>query len=151
MTISYRSAIPSDATAISNLVGRLSHYFLDDPTSPDGEPFRASITPDAFAERILAPNYQYILAESTDGVCGVVAMRDSSHLYHFFVEATFHNQGVARELWQRAKAGSESPRFTVNSSLFAIPVYSRLGFALAGDVQTKDGVTFQPMVYAAGT
>ena len=151
MTISYRSADTSDAKAISDLVGGLSHYFLDDPSSPDGGPFLASITPEAFAERISAPNYQYILAESRDGVCGVVAMRDDIHLYHLFVDAKFHNQGVARELWRRVKAGSESSRFMVNSSLFAIPVYSRLGFAVAGDVQTKDGVTFQPMVYAAST
>ncbi|MFZ2726876.1 MAG: GNAT family N-acetyltransferase [Methylococcaceae bacterium] len=148
MTISYRAANSSDANAISGLIGGLSHYFLDDPASPDAAPFLASIVPEAISERLLTPNYLYILAEQADSLCGVVAIRDGGHLYHLFVDANFHGQGIARELWRRAMSASGASRFTVNSSLLAVPVYSRFGFALDGDRQTKDGVTFQPMVYA---
>ena len=150
MTIFFRQAERSDAAAISGLVGDLAHYFLADPSSPDGEPFLATITPDAFSERIAAPNYLHILAEDSIGVCGIVAMRDRSHLYHLFVRSELHNQGIARALWKRAKSVSEGSRFTVNSSLFAVPVYMRLGFSQVGPAQTKNGVAFQPMVYPAG-
>jgi hypothetical protein len=42
---------------------------------------------------------------------------------------------------------SNSSFFTVNSSLFAVPVYLRFGFVRAGEQQTRNGVTVQPMVY----
>lgn len=60
--------------------------------------------------------------------------------------ATGHGQGVARALWQRLKAGAgDTPRFTVNSSLHAVPTYAAFGFAPTAEVQARNGVRYQPM------
>ena len=57
---------------------------------------------------------------------------------------------MARELWQLAKeqavrAGNPG-RFTVNSSLGAMPVYERFGFVSSEPTVAKHGIAFQPML-----
>ena len=108
----------------------------------------ATLAPDAMAERICAPNYRHYLAESDSGLSGFIALRDESHVYHLFVEPDVHRQGIARSLWMHAKSSSSHKRFTVNSSLFAVAVYERLGFVATEGPQTKNGLAFVPMVYA---
>ena len=148
MTIIFRPAIFSDATAISELIRSLASYIEDGPVNPDCESYRNTITPAAIADRIAAPGFVYIVAENHSGICGVAGLRDTRHLYHLFVKEEFHRQGLARELWHRVMNTSGSSYFTVNSSLFAVPVYTRLGFVRAGEQQTRNGVTIQPMVYS---
>jgi predicted GNAT family N-acyltransferase len=38
---------------------------------------------------------------------------------------------------------------TVNASVFAVPVYGRFGFEIAGERTTENGVTFVPMILRA--
>jgi GNAT superfamily N-acetyltransferase len=114
---------------------------------PERESYFDTITPEAIADRIAAPGFVYIVAENHSGICGVAALKDARHLYHLFVKEELHRQGLARALWERLMSTSISSFFTVNSSLFAVPVYLRLGFVRAGEQQTRKGVTVQPMVY----
>ena len=41
-------------------------------------------------------------------------------------------------------------KFTVNSSLNAVPVYQRFGFVANGPVVQKHGIAFQPMLLQLG-
>lgn len=88
------------------------------------------------------------MAESPAGLCGVIALRDGSHLYHLFVREDAQRQGVARALWEHAKSRSSSDRFIVNSALPAVSVYARFGFVASGVPQSKNGLTYVPMEYA---
>ncbi len=128
MIFAIRQATVSDARAISGLVTNLAHYFVADPSSPESKRFLDSLTPPAYADRIGSPNYSHYVAEDSTGPCGMIALRDGSHLYHLFVRADAHRQGIARALWEHAMVLSGHSTFTVNSSLFAVPVYERLGF-----------------------
>ena len=69
------------------------------------------------------------------------------HLYHLFVHSSYHRRGIARRLWERARAeiGAAEIRFTVNASLYAVPLYESLGFRASGTETRKDGVIFLPM------
>jgi GNAT superfamily N-acetyltransferase len=115
--------------------------------NPHAESYLNTITPEALSQRIAAPGFVYIVAEDGSGVCGVAGLRDARHVYHLFVRQELHRRGLARELWDRLRKSSDSSFFTVNSSLFAVPVYTRLGFVSAGEKETRNGVTVQPMVY----
>ena len=148
MNFVIRQAEASDAGAISHLVLGVAHYFLADPSSPEVGPFLAGLTPSSYANRIGSSNFSHYVAEDSAGPCGIVALRDGSHLYHLFVTADAHGQGIARALWEHAKALSGRSTFTVNSSLFAVPVYERLGFVTKAPAQTADGLVFVPMGYA---
>jgi ribosomal protein S18 acetylase RimI-like enzyme len=93
--------------------------------------------------------YRFTVAESNGRVLGFIAIRDASHLFHLFVSAEHHGQGIGRSLWQEgltaASKGSRNSTFTVNSSPNAVPVYRRFGFVETGPLVQMHGVSFLPM------
>ena len=144
-----RPAVRDDAPAISRLIRELTKFSLADPDDPESAaPFFDSITPQAI-EGYLDGNYVYHVVEHGDDLAGVVAIRDHSHLYHLFVAERFHRQGLGARLWSHARqvamdAGNEG-LFTVNASVYAVPVYERFGFVAQGPVIHKDGLAFVSM------
>lgn len=147
MNILIRDARTADAKEISELITGWAHHYLDDPASPEAAPFLETLTPSATATRIDSPEFRYYVAEGATGLCGVIALRDHSHLYHLFVRTDAHRQGFARQLWEHARSRSSSCAFTVNSSLPAIPVYERFGFVATSAPQSKNGLSYVPMEY----
>jgi predicted GNAT family N-acyltransferase len=82
---------------------------------------------------------------------GVVAIRDTTHLFHLFVAEHLQGQGIGKLLWNHAKdastaAGNQSP-FTVNSTVYGIPVYESFGFKATGQKTETNGIAFIPMLY----
>jgi GNAT superfamily N-acetyltransferase len=79
-----------------------------------------------------------------------IAGRDNSHVHHLFIGEPFQGRGTARALWQLAKAeairAGNPGRFTVNSSVNAVPVCERFGFVASGRRVETDRVGFQPML-----
>jgi GNAT superfamily N-acetyltransferase len=138
-----------DAPRISALIHELSKPFLVSPSGEGAEPFFAAISESAIQGYVSASNFEYFVAESQSLLAGVVALRDNSHLFHLFVAEPFQGHGLGSKLWHMVKARaiqSGNPgRFTVNSSLNALPVYERFGFVASGAVVQTHGVKFQPM------
>ena len=149
MNFEIHDAAEQDAEAISALIGELKYLFLDASSDEASRSFLQSLTPDAVRQRIACNDYLHLVAESGGQIVGVIVMRNRSHLYHLFVSAPYHRHGIAKSLWARAQRDPGTSTYTVNSSLFAVPVYERLGFTASGSLQSKDGVTFQPMLFAA--
>ncbi len=145
MNPSIRRARKSDAEAISALIVGLKSCFLARPDSAEIQPFLATLEPDATAERIASAEFSYYVAENQSGLCGVIAIRDGTHVYHLFVRPDTQRQGIARALWEHARQHSGATTFTVNSSLYAVPVYERLGFKATAEPLTEHGLTFVPM------
>jgi GNAT superfamily N-acetyltransferase len=145
-----RLATADDAPGISALIRSLSDPFFVSPGGEGAELFLHSISESAVHGYVTAESFHYVVAEANGRVVGVVAVRDSSHLFHLFVAPAFQGQGVARLLWQLASNHALTlgnlGRFTVNSSLGAIPVYERFGFVSNGTVIVKHGISFQPML-----
>ncbi len=75
----------------------------------------------------LASGYRYHVAEENGELTDVVAIWDNRHLYHLFVAERFQGNGLARALWQTAKAASLEAGnpgvFTVNFSRCAVGLY----------------------------
>jgi N-acetylglutamate synthase-like GNAT family acetyltransferase len=121
-----RLATLDDVPRISALIRSLSEPFFLSPAGEGADLFLQSIGESAVQGYVSGSNFCYQVAESEGQLIGVVAVRDNSHLYHLFVATAFQRQGIARQLWQLAKeqavrAGNPG-RFTVNSSLRAVPV-----------------------------
>ena len=150
MSLILRIATVEDADAISQLVAGLAHHFLEDPGAAEAQPFLATLTPAATAQRIASPDFRHHVAEDDSGLCGVIALRGGSHVYHLFVRQDRHRRGIAGTLWQHAKALSGQNTFTVRSSLYAEPVYARLGFVREAPPHTDNGVTWVGMRYTGG-
>lgn len=66
------------------------------------------------------------------------ARNEKSHIALFFVEGKYHRHEVA-------KVNCNSDKMTVNSSLYAVPVYAKLGFSQTDKEQVVNGMRFTPM------
>ena len=77
-------------------------------------------------------------------IVGVLAA-DSKHIYLLFVSGRYHRRGIARKLLDMMIENYDPPEITVNSSLYAVEAYRRLGFADTGKEQVVNGLRFVPM------
>lgn len=144
-----RPATVGDAAVISALILGVSRFFTLHPDGEGAEAFLATVSAEAIGGYLASPAYAYLVAEEEGVLAGVVAVRDNTHLYHLFVAPAFHGRGLARQLWGAARdaalrAGNPG-EFTVNSSIYAIPVYERFGFVPTGPRLEQNGIAFLPM------
>ncbi len=142
-----RPAVLADAPEISALITGVSRFFTLEPDGRGAGAFLKSITTEAIAGYIGDPGYHYITAFEENTLAGVAALRGGNHLFHLFVAPAFHRQGLARDLWEEIKksAAPGTSEITVNSSPYAVPVYERFGFAVAGPRTEAAGIAFIPM------
>lgn len=144
-----RPAIEADSEAIASLIQSVAHYFLSDSTGKGPEAFLSSISQPAVLGYITNPNFRYIAGFIGDELVAVAALRDNKHIYHLFVSPAHHKHSFAAALWRHLKTqaieSGNTEGFTVNSSLYAAPVYHRWGFIPTADLQSKNGIAFQPM------
>lgn len=149
-----RLATPADAEAISVLIRGVSGFFTLRPDGAGTEAFLATVSADAIRGYLSSPDYVYRVAEEDGALIGVVAIRGNAHLYHLFVAPNGHRRGLARRLWTEAmeaalRAGNPG-EFTVNSSIYAIPVYERFGFVPTGPRVEANGIAYLPMRLVLG-
>lgn len=154
--LSVRRGTPDDARALSRLVCSLGKYFLADPERPeDADFFFTEMAPGPTRERLENPDYRCWVADTGQDIVAMIIIFQGRHLYQLFVEPEWHRQGLARRLWARARrdaeANGDTGPFTVNASLFAVPVYERFGFVSNGEVQHVHGLAYLPMVLSPGT
>src|SRR5262245_50301752 len=127
----FRAGSPADAEAIADLIASFQSELTDDPSGAGAEEYLVSVSVQAEREYLGSERYRYVLAYSDSRLAGFIAIRDGSHLFHLFVERSYQRQGIARRLWERALeelcAPSSNGTLTVNSSLFAVPVYQAFG------------------------
>ena len=144
-----RKTTASDAEKISELIYSLMHLFFAEPDGKGADHFLQTSAPAGLAAFMAQPNINYLLGEDDGVFCGVVAVRNNSHLQHLYVAPSFQGRGVGKYLWETARdqaiAAGNNGEFTVNASLNAIPFYKRMGFEATGDVSLTGGLRFQPM------
>ncbi len=145
----FRAATVSDASAISELILAFRHEYLLDPTGRGAEEFLTSVSAEAERGYISSSRYYYLLGEAEGVLAGVIALRDGTHVFRLFVARNRQRQGLARELWRRARQTlgpvDQAMSFTVNSSLMAVPVYRRLGFEQTSPQVEMHGIAVVPM------
>lgn len=79
-------------------------------------------------------------------IVGMLATRcEGTHVSLFFVDGTYHKQGIGKKLFSLACADNKTGKFTVNSSPYALEVYHHLGFSDTNKEQLQDGIRYTPM------
>lgn len=86
-----------------------------------------------------------------DTICGVISLRNESHISLLFVKDEYQGTGVATALFSHlcsyCRSRGETDFITVNSSPYAVEYYRQLGFEPTDLMQTSDGITYTPMRY----
>jgi len=84
-----------------------------------------------------------------NNIIGTIATKGSNHISLLFVDKQYHRQGIARSLYRKVieyySKDENCSEITVNSSLYAVEAYKRLGFATTDTEQQKNGIRFVPM------
>ena len=80
---------------------------------------------------------------------GVLGIRKPNHLCLLFVDEKFHKRGIAKQLFNN---WLEENRYnlefvTVNSSLYAVEMYRKLGFSGSSSIKENDGIKYVPLVF----
>jgi ribosomal protein S18 acetylase RimI-like enzyme len=95
-------------------------------------------------------NQLIVVAESDDTISGMIAVRNGNHLNLLFVAPEFHRNGIGtllfRDALNRMKATVPDIRnVTVNSSQYALPFYTKLGFRVKSSAYFHKGMKITPM------
>lgn len=146
--MSIREATECDVMQIQDLVASLSHFYMNDKFEDLPEWLKATLTEAEFLKRVLSADYSNFIYEIDGKVLGYISMKEVSHLFHLFVAETSHGKGISRSLWEFAQKACAAEKYTLRSSIFAVPVYRAFGFIETGPAGVKDGVEFQPMMLA---
>ena len=104
------------------------------------EAFRASLDD---KERVRKLNFYG--AFDGEKLVGVLCMRAPQHIGGFFVDADYHRRGIGKRLFEAMRQDYAKQVFTVNSSPYAVEVYSHLGFVPTDTEQIADGLRYTPM------
>ena len=139
----------TDIPAVAALLRELAREFIVHQSSPEGAATFLAENNEMGVRGFLARGHVYHVAVVGGELAGFVAVRDRSHLFHLFVGKRWHRRGLARALWDTARAAALAAggdgAFTVNSSNFAVPVYEAFGFVRVGPTQCAKGLYFNPM------
>lgn len=142
-----RRAHTEDVKNIATLVMSLSHYYLPKQALAEELPkwFLNSLTEEQFLQRMNSNEYSNYVYCIDDEIVGYIAMKESSHLYHLFVSESHQGKGIANTLWQNVVKQNKVKKYTLRSSLYAVPVYKKWGFVETDIVRENDGIKFQAM------
>lgn len=149
--ISYRFMQAGEEGAVCDLVIRVFDEFIAPEYSPEGvQEFLSYIKPNLLWNRSRA-NHFVLVAVAQGEVVGVIEVRDYDHISLFFVDKEFQQRGIGKELMGRSlgicrNRKSDVSQISVHSSLYAVPVYEKLGFLPSGPRQITNGMIFVPMV-----
>ena len=127
-----------ETEAALGLVRRVFLQYEAPDYSPQGvEEFEKTLRDEAYLSALS------MLGAFLDGeLIGVIATRDGGrHIALFFVDTGHQRQGVGRRLFRAVRTEG----MTVNSSPYAVPVYTHLGFVPTGPEQEVNGLRFTPM------
>lgn len=148
-SIEVRPATPADAGAISALITSLLHYRSPAPTAPPPAALLAQLQPESLAQAMVTGEARYHVACDGGATIGAVGVRHDRHLLHLFVAESHHRRGIGGALWRAAVADvlTRQPtiEMTVRSSIYAVEIYRRFGFAQSGP-RVDGPVSFVPMV-----
>ncbi len=141
---------PADLPACAALLRRCAEEsILHESSTEDAAAFLAEHD-EAGLRRNLDAGFVYHVAVAYGEVTGFIGLRGHSHVFHLFVDRRRRRQGVARRLWEAARAaalaadGGHAGVFTVNASNAAVPFYAALGFERTAPMQVAR-VLYNPM------
>jgi ribosomal protein S18 acetylase RimI-like enzyme len=146
--MSIRRASKDDAQQLKDLVSSLAYFYMSDLNSAIPVWFSTSLELAQFEARLASERFTNIIYELDRDIIGYISIEDNSHIYHLFVDRYHQGKGIARQLWSEVQKICPSSKYTVRSSMYAVPIYQKFGFIKSGIIGEKDGLNYQPMEFS---
>ncbi|MCL1874612.1 MAG: GNAT family N-acetyltransferase [Clostridiales bacterium] len=136
----------------SNMITIVFDEFVGKDYSKEGnDTFKDYIEPINILERYKNGLSKFFIAKCNYEIIGVLETRNYDHISLFFVKKEFHGQGIGKKLFQifmeTIKNNNDIKTISVNSSIYAEIIYSKLGFIKLDEIQEKRGMKYIPMEY----
>jgi predicted GNAT family N-acyltransferase len=155
MQIGIRKMYLDESPHVSDLMQDVFMAFQGPTTSEEGRStFLSEFSHEQVENRFRKGNL-FIVAHCDEKIVGVIAVRDSSHIFGLFVSPNYQGQKIASKLWHKAfeqcKKENKDNVYTVNASEYAIPVYKKWGFEVKDVRQERKGIEYIPMELCVGS
>lgn len=146
-----RPALLSEWEDAMLLAWRTFDRFLAEEYTPEGiRNFQDFVTDEQLKRMFVANQYHLFCAFADGHMVGIVSLRERAHISLLFVDSAYHRQGIGMRLLDYAGTflkELKEPGMTVNASTYAVNFYHAYGFEDLRPKETKDGITYTPMVY----
>lgn len=149
-TVAIELMSADDARSVFDLVRRgFESYVKADCTDEGREMFFQAVQ---YILHDHSDEYVIFVARSGGAVVGMIALGKDDHICLFFVDTPRQGSGIGRALFEAAlerwrRWRPSSPAIDVHASLFAVPIYERLGFERQSDVECQNGIQFVKLLY----
>jgi len=126
-----------------------SEFVAPDYGNEGVKEFLKYANPDSMQDRLEHGNF--VLVAVVNGlITGVIEVRSNNHVSLLFVKKEYQGRGTATKLLELAirkcrLAKHDIDYIEVNSSLYAVKIYERLGFIKINTEQLVNGIRFIPM------
>ena len=141
---------PGEEKEIRILIQKVFDEFVGPEYSVRGNlHFYEFIEEKALRDRFSKVGNHMWTAKENGKIVGVIAIRNRNHLALLFVEKEQQGKGIGQAMldhvisYLQAREGCRI--FTVNSSLYAEPIYRKWGFESTKGIQELEGIKFIPM------
>ena len=139
--IDYRKIKKEEMAQAIELVWKVFlEYEAPDYTEEGINEFKKSINDKSWVDE-----REFYGAIENNKVIGVIATKDKHHIALFFVDGTYHRQGIGKKLYELILKLNNDNYFTVNSSPYAHEIYKHLGFEDTDTEKCINGLRFYPM------
>jgi GNAT superfamily N-acetyltransferase len=148
-----RSFHPGDEKPLSHLVGNVFMRYIASGYSREGvNEFIEYVNETKILERLIDGYHHIMIASKGRNIIGMIEIREFRHISLFFVDERYQRNGIGSMLMEKTLElcrvmNPILQRLSVNSSPFAVPVYTNLGFIAEGEEVEKNGIRFTPMSY----
>jgi ribosomal protein S18 acetylase RimI-like enzyme len=143
--------LPGEVKEILDLVHICFDEFVAADCNEDGiKFFYQFLQKDEFIKRNINETFTLTAKNVKDQIVGMIEVRNDGHICLLFVSKEFQQKGISKQLFSKAKEliskkASDKVKMTVNSSIYAVDIYKKLGFIIVGNMKTINGISFVEM------
>jgi GNAT superfamily N-acetyltransferase len=136
-----------------NMVETVFNEFVGKDYSEEGnKEFLGFLLSNKMKERLKNNLNKTFIAKYNSEIIGLLEIKNYDHIALFFIKKEFHGKGIGRNLFDYylevlIKNNLGIKTISVNSSIYAEKIYSKLGFKKMNEIQEKNGIKYIPMEY----
>ncbi|MCL1827601.1 MAG: GNAT family N-acetyltransferase, partial [Candidatus Cloacimonetes bacterium] len=126
----------------SDMINAIFDEFVGKDYSEEGNrTFNDFTEPKNVLDRFNKELCKFFIAKCNNEIIGVLETKNNDHISLYFVKKKYHKQGIGRKLFQifmdTIKDDVEIKAISVNSSIYAEKIYSKLGFISTDGILEK--------------